>query len=202
MDNCFQILSSFFRHHFTFSFPLYSFCALPHICVCVYVHMHKCWCVWCVRNILCLYDVLGLCKRGEECSLKIDLSCPQVGNRDRWRLLQSWHPQLFLIWRLMKIAVSSDWGWIVPGCSQGVFPRLEISEGLCVVRLRSDCARLFTGFTGLEISEGLCVVRLRSDCARLFTGFAGLEITEGLCVVRLRLGEARLFPGGISSFGD
>ena len=65
----------------------------------------------------------------------------------------------------------------MPGSSQGVFPHLEISEGLCVVRLRSDCARLFTGFTGLEISEGLCVIRLRS-------------------------GDARLFTGGISSFGD
>ena len=33
----------------------------------------------------------------------------------------------------------------MPGCSQWVFPRLEISEGLCVVRLRSGGARLFTG---------------------------------------------------------
>ena len=31
------------------------------------------------------------------------------------------------------------------GCSQGVFPRLEISEGLYVVRSRSGGARLFTG---------------------------------------------------------
>ena len=67
----------------------------------------------------------------------------------------------------------------MPDCSQGVFPRLEISEGLL-------CHQIEVGWCQAVHRGYFLVWRLVKDC----------------CVVRLRLDCARLFTGGISSFGN
>ena len=67
----------------------------------------------------------------------------------------------------------------MPGCSLGVFPCLEISEGLLCHQIEAGrCQAVHRGY--------FLVWRLVKDC----------------CVIRLRSGGARLFTGSISSFGD
>ena len=83
------------------------------------------------------------------------------------------------VWRLVKDCVLSDRGRVVPGCSLGVFPPLEISEGLL-------CHQIEVGWCQAVHRGYFLVWRLVKDC----------------CVVRLRLDCARLFTGGISSFGN
>ena len=60
----------------------------------------------------------------------------------------------------------------MPGCSQGVFPRSEISEGLLCHQIKVGwCQAVHRGyFLVLRLVKDCCVIRSRSGGARLFTG--------------------------------